>query len=194
MIILAFLAGIYIGFGCQLSTVVKTDCGGKGTCNYLGGAAFSVGLMLIVGAGTELFTGNCLILVGALACCVPVLSVLKDWFVVWLFHFVGSIFVQAIIFGGGSNGTQMENNIYGATACSVCEAKMEIDCHMMFFEGILANILVCLAVIMAVASKSMVGKILSCFFPLAAFVASGFEHSIADMSFFAQCTILSCGK
>ena len=182
MFILAMFAGVYIGFGAQLMTVVKVglaDALGPGFSAFLGGAVFSVGLMLVVIAGAELFTGNNLI---ALACCnrrASVVGLLKNWIVVYTGNLVGSILLALIVFGGFY--AYSDPGAMGALAVNIANVKVNLGFVEALFRGIGCNWLVCLAVWLAVSSKDNIGKIFSCFFPIMAFVAMGFEHSIANM-------------
>lgn len=184
MFVLAMLAGVYIGFGAQLMTTVKVglaDFVGTGAANFLGGAVFSVGLMLVVIGGAELFTGNNLI---GIACCdrkASVTGLLKNWSVVYIGNLVGSVLLALIVFGGyyafrnpGSMGT---------LAIGIADAKVNLNFVEALCRGIGCNWLVCLAVWLAVSSPDTTGKIFAIFFPIMAFVTMGFEHSIANMYF-----------
>ncbi|HEX9862653.1 MAG TPA: formate/nitrite transporter family protein [Candidatus Bathyarchaeia archaeon] len=184
MFILAVLAGAYIGFGAQLSTAVKVglaDVVGTGFANLVGGAVFSVGLMLVVVGGAELFTGNNLI---SLACChgkAAWSGLLKNWIVVYAGNFVGSVVLALIVFGGFY--AFRDPGAMGTLALNIANAKVNLSFAEAVFRGIACNWLVCLAVWLAASSKDTIGKIFSCFFPIMAFVAMGFEHSIANMYF-----------
>ncbi len=184
MFVLALLAGAYIGFGAQLSTAVKvglSDVVGVGFANFIGGAVFSVGLMLVVIGGAELFTGNNLI---SLSCChgkAAWSGLLKNWVVVYAGNFVGSVLLAAIVFGGFY--AFRAPGAMGTLALTTANAKVNLGFTEAIFRGILCNWLVCLAVWLAASSKDTVGKIFAIFFPIMAFVAMGFEHSIANMYF-----------
>jgi formate/nitrite transporter len=186
MFILAIFAGIFIGFGAILATTVTTGISttvGFGVSKFLGGAVFSVGLMLVVLCGAELFTGNNLIAVALCSKKVNILQVLKSWIVVYIGNFVGSIALAAIYFGTNLWGTSGSISAIGSTAVSIAAGKCTLDFMAALCRAILCNVLVCLAVWMSVSSVSAGGKILAIFFPIMAFVASGFEHSIANMYF-----------
>jgi formate transporter len=187
MFVLALLAGAYIGFGAQLSTAVKVglaDVVGAGFANFVGGAVFSVGLMLVVIGGAELFTGNNLI---TIACCQKKtgwVDLLKNWVVVYIGNFVGSIVLVLIVFGGFYLTMNATTPTPMATlAINTASAKVNLTFTEALLRGILCNWLVCLAVWLAAASKDTIGKIFGIFFPIMAFVAMGFEHSIANMFF-----------
>jgi formate/nitrite transporter len=182
MFVLAILAGVYIGFGGQLMTTVKVGLSttlGTGFSSFLGGAVFSVGLMLVVIGGSELFTGNNLI---TIACCskrATVGGLLKNWGVVYIGNFVGSLLLVLIVFGGFY--AYRDPGSMGSLALTIADAKVNLSFIEALCRGILCNWLVCLAVWLAASSHDTVGKIAAIFFPIMAFVAMGFEHSIANM-------------
>ncbi len=184
MIILGILAGAYISFGAQLATIATYDAAkyvGDGIAKILFGSVFSVGLMLVVIAGAELFTGNNLIVVGTLNKNVAVGELLNSWFWVYIANFVGSLLIVWLMYL-----TQLwktGNFAVGARALAIANGKVNMTWGAAIARGILCNWLVCLAVWMAVAAKDVPGKILGIYFPIMAFVASGFEHSIANMYF-----------
>ena len=184
MFVLAILAGAYIGFGAQLSTAVKVglaDVVGAGLANLIGGAVFPVGLMLVVIGGAELFTGNNLI---SLACChgkAAWSGLAKNWVVVYAGNFVGSVLLAGMVFLGFY--AFRDPGALGTLALTTANVKVSLGFTEAVFRGILCNWLVCLAVWLAASSKDTVGKIFAIFFPIMAFVAMGFEHSIANMFF-----------
>mmetsp|Transcript_15582 Transcript_15582/g.36482 ORF Transcript_15582/g.36482 Transcript_15582/m.36482 type:complete len:308 (+) Transcript_15582:92-1015(+) len=196
MAVLSVLAGAYIGMGAQLYLLVTSNEDGSaasGPQKLLGGFAFSVGLVMIAMAGAELFTGNCLLLIAWLTGKIKLAEVLLDWMVVWIFNFVGSIAVAGLIYGTGINGYYHEDyTAMGKNLCKVAAAKANEKEHEMFVRGIAANALVCLAVILAIASKSPSGKILGIAMPIATFVALGFDHCIANMTFFSLAVMVDC--
>ncbi|MEX2716698.1 MAG: formate/nitrite transporter family protein, partial [Candidatus Sigynarchaeota archaeon] len=190
MFMLAILAGIYIGFGAILATTVgmgwptSGDWATSGVKNFLMGSVFSVGLILVVLAGAELFTGNNLISIALCSKKVKLGHVLKSWIVVWIGNFAGSLLLAAIFFGTGlwkKNPTELSP--VGINAVTIASVKANLSFMDVLFRGILCNILVCLAVWISISSKEAVGKILAIYFPIMAFVAMGFEHSIANMYF-----------
>ena len=181
MLILGFFAGAYIAFASFLYTVVTQDLArfvGVGFAKFLGGSVFSVGLMLVVIAGGELFTGNCMMPMGTLSGCISVGDVLRNWLWVYLANFLGSIIVAFLIFHSGLATGQV-----GVNALKIATAKMSLPLKEALVRGILCNWLVVLAVWMSMAATDITGKIFAIFFPIMAFVASGFEHSIANMYF-----------
>ncbi len=182
--ILGIFAGVYIGFGAQLAIMVTHDMAGflgVGMAKLIAGAVFSVGLMLVVIAGAELFTGNNLIFLSVLDRQVSVGKWLRNWTIVFLANFAGSLLLVLLMYWSGLWKTN--GNLVGATALSIANAKVNLTFLQAFARGILCNWLVCLAVWMAVSAGTVVGKIWAIFFPIMAFVASGFEHSVANMFF-----------
>ncbi len=185
MFILGILAGAYIGFGANLATKIGS-MEGSGTSGgqFLFGAVFSVGLMMVVIAGSELFTGN------AMACFISCCNgqatwggLLVNWTVVYIANFVGSILLVGIIYAGGYWGDAAAISAMGIKAMAIAKGKLTLTFTQAFMRGILCNWLVCLAVWMAMSAKDIVGKIFAIFFPIMAFVSSGFEHSVANMFF-----------
>ncbi|NPV92896.1 MAG: formate/nitrite transporter family protein [Firmicutes bacterium] len=194
LIVLGILAGAYIGFGANLATVVSNDLPkylGNGFGQLIFGAVFSVGLMLVVIGGSELFTGNNMfMMIGALNGQTTWGDLFKNWVIVWLANFVGSLLLVYILIGGfysaGADGVAsagLFKGAVGAKSVLIAKGKLELTWLQAFSRAILCNWLVCLAVWLALASKDVVGKVFGIFFPIMAFVASGFEHSIANMTF-----------
>jgi len=185
MLILAILAGAYIGFGAHLSTVVTTDLtarAGYGITRYVAGISFSLGLVLVVVAGAELFTGNVLMLSSLASGKIKLSGLLRNWSLVYLGNALGSILLAGLIFGSGVNGIGQLTPV-GTGALVIAQAKTSLPISQIFFRAILANWLVCLAVYLATSAKSLPGKVLGCLLPISAFVAMSFEHSIANMYF-----------
>jgi formate/nitrite transporter len=184
VLLLGVLAGVYIGFGAQMATLVGQDAAkavGVGIAQVLCGAVFSVGLMLVVIAGAELFTGNNLMIASVLEKEYGVGRMLSRWALVYFANFAGSILLAYIMLHSGlwkANG-----NAVGVKALAIANSKATLPFGEAFFRGIGCNWLVCLAVWMALSSKDIGGKILAIFFPIMAFVALGYEHCIANMYF-----------
>ncbi|NLW63552.1 MAG: formate/nitrite transporter family protein [Syntrophomonadaceae bacterium] len=185
MIILGILAGAYIGFGANLATVVGADGGSK----FLFGAVFSVGLMMVVIGGAELFTGNNMFLtICALNGQTTWGKLLYNWVVVYFANFAGSLLLVFIIFSGMFwIGTNAEGGLalsaIGVKAVSIAQGKLTLTWSSAFCRAICCNWLVCMAVWLALTAKDTIGKIFAIFFPIMAFVTSGFEHSVANMYF-----------
>jgi formate/nitrite transporter len=179
---LAVLAGAFIAFGAMLFTLVMTDSGlGFGPARLLGGVVFSLGLILVVIAGAELFTGNNLIVMAWADRKITTLNLLKNWALVYVGNFIGAVATALFVFWSGT--LAMGDGSVARTALSIAEAKASLPLDQAFVRGILCNALVCLAVWISYAARSVSGKILAIIFPITAFVALGFEHSIANMYF-----------
>ena len=182
--VLGILAGAYIGFGAAMATLVAHDAPkivGVGLGQVLVGAVFSVGLMLVVIAGAELFTGNNLMITSVLGREYGVGRMLSRWTVVFVANFVGSVLLAYIMYESGL--WKMAAGAVGAKAVAIALAKVNLAFGEAFFRAIGCNWLVCLAVWMALAAKDVAGKVLAIFFPIMAFVALGFEHCVANMYF-----------
>ncbi|MFZ5571020.1 MAG: formate/nitrite family transporter [Thermodesulfobacteriota bacterium] len=182
--VLGVLAGSYIGFGGLLSTSVTFDMApitGVGLSKVMAGAAFSLGLMLVVIAGAELFTGNNLMVSSVLSREITIGNMLKRWSVVYLANFVGSLVIALLFYFSGLWKTG--DGALGAAAVTIALKKSTLGFSEALFRGIGCNWLVCLAVWMALAARQTVGKIFAIFFPIMGFVAIGFEHCVANMYF-----------
>jgi len=179
MISLGVLAGAYIALGAVGATMVTHDMAAVGLARLLTGAVFAVGLMMVVIAGGELFTGNILITIGVLDGTVRLRSMLRNWVVVYFANFAGSVLVAYLMYASGL--WAYNNNQVGAAVLKVAAAKTSLNFSMALARGILCNWLVCVAVWMAFAGKDVVSKIFGIFFPIMLFVCSNFEHCIANM-------------
>jgi len=179
-LVLGFLAGVFIAFGAMNFTLVVTDASlGFGPTRLLGGVAFALGLVLVVIAGAELFTGNNLIVMAWADGKVSAAQLLRNWLLVYVANFVGA--VAAAIAYVQAGGLELGDGAVLETAHRIAAAKIELDFGQAFFRGLLCNALVCLAVWLCFAAHSVSGKILAVIFPISAFVALGFEHSVANM-------------
>lgn len=184
VLVLGILAGAYIGFGGFLSTAVTFDLGSKlgiGFTKFLAGSAFSVGLILVVVAGAELFTGNNLMVSSVMTRKITLSNMTKRWILVYVTNFIGSIVLALILYFSGlwkAGDGQM-----GQAAVGIAYAKVNLSFVEAFVRGIGCNWLVCLAVWMALAARQTIGKIWAIYFPIMAFVAIGFEHCVANMYF-----------
>lgn len=180
--VLSILAGAFIGLGGLFSTVVATDSQlGYGPTRLLAGLAFCLGLVLVVVAGAELFTGNNLIVMSVVSGRVPASRLLRNWMVVYVGNFVGALSIAVMVWLGDW-GDQGEGAV-GATALTIAATKASLPFWVVFWRAVLANALVCLAVWLATGGRTIVDKVFAIVFPISAFVASGFEHSIANMYF-----------
>ena len=182
--VLGILAGAYIGFGGLLSTTLTFDLAAKlgiGFKKFMAGSAFSLGLMLVVIAGAELFTGNNLMVSSVLTKDITLSTMAKRWALVYLANLVGSVVLALIFYFSGLWKTG--NGSLGAVAVGIAFKKANLGFIEALVRGIGCNWLVCLAVWMALASRQTVGKIFAIYFPIMAFVAIGFEHCVANMYF-----------
>lgn len=181
-IVLALMAGMLIGSGALFMTCVKADPTlGFAASNILGGFCFSLGLICVIVAGAELFTGNCLMVMGAASKRFAWAKVLKNWVVVWLGNFAGSLVLVGIVFGCSIMAIKAGDNTIGAQMVTVASGKIGLDPAQIIFRGIMCNFLVCLAVWMGFAGRTVIDKIFTTIFPVMAFVAMGFEHCVANM-------------
>ena len=183
MFVLAIAAGAFIAFGAQVSLTVMTGDSnmGWGFTKLIGAMTFATGLMLVTLTGAELFTGNVMMTFAVFEKKVGFLKLFRSWTVVYIANFVGSVLVAALVYfaGLGHNG----GDAVGVTAMQTAYTKVHLSFVEAFCRGILCNWLVCLAIFMASTSKRVIGKIFAIFFPITTFVASGYEHSIANMFF-----------
>lgn len=177
---LAVLAGAFIAFGAMFFTVVVTESAlGYGPTRLIGGVAFSLGLVLVVLGGAELFTGNSLIVMAWANRDIPTRALLRNWGIVYLGNLIGAVATAVLVHLSGS--LQAGGGSVGETAVAIGAAKLALDPGQAFLRGVLCNVLVCLAVWMCFAAHSVSGKVLVILFPVTAFVALGFEHSVANM-------------
>ncbi|MFA6008435.1 MAG: formate/nitrite family transporter [Desulfobacteraceae bacterium] len=184
LFVLGMMAGSYIGFGGLLSTAVTFDMNpamGLGLKKIVAGSAFSLGLMLVVIAGAELFTGNSLMVSSVMIGRVTWRKVLAKWGLVYIANFIGSLVLALLFYFSGLWKTG--NGALGAAAVKTASSKIHLDFVEAVVRGIGCNWLVCLAVWMALAARQTVSKIFAIFFPIMGFVAIGFEHCIANMYF-----------
>ena len=179
MLVLAGFAGAFIAFGSVISMVAQSGMGGDaaGAVQLLSGFAFSVGLIMVMLVGAELFTGNAMMTLPAVAGVLPPGRMLGAWLLVWIGNLLGSLLVVLLFAAAGG----LEDSV-GATAHSLVAQKLEKSALAVFCSGILANMLVCLAVWMSMAAPTLPAKILAIIGPVMIFVAAGLEHSIANMS------------
>lgn len=177
---LGVLAGAFIALGAMYFTLVMTGSPlGLGPARLLGGLAFSMGLILVVVGGAELFTGNNLIVMAWAERKVTGAQLARNWGLVFLANFVGSIGSALLMTWSGA--LALGDGAVMATAVRIAEGKVALPFIDAFFRGILCNVLVCLAVWLCFAAHDVPGKVLAIVFPISAFVALGFEHSIANM-------------
>src|SRR3989338_1003249 len=179
---LALLAGVFIAFGAMLFTLVVHDSKLPfGLTQLIGGLSFCLGLILVVVGGAELFTGNNLLVMAYVSRKIRLYQVLENWIIVYLGNFIGAVSMALWVY----LARQWTDNNYmvGAKALLIANAKVGLTFEVAFARGVLCNALVCLAVWLCMSGRTTSDKILSILFPITAFVALGFEHSVANMYF-----------
>lgn len=186
LLALAILAGAFIGLGAMFATTVASGADGVlpyGVTRLLAGFSFSLGLVLVLIGGAQLFTGDMLMVMAWASKRISTVKMIKVWALVWIGNFIGAAGVALLVFlsghykfGGGANGI---------AALHYAEAKSVLPPLEAFSLGILCNILVCLAVWLTLAGRSATDRILAIVFPVTAFVAAGFEHCVANMYYFS---------
>lgn len=188
-LVLAGLAGAFISLGALSATVVTTGSElGFGPTRLLGGGAFSLGLILVIVAGAELFTGNNLLAMAWASRQVSFVEVLRNWGLVYLGNTVGALLTVALAFAGGIH--EFGGGAVGETLVKIGVHKTGLDPAAMLALGVLCNGLVCLAVWLAMAGHTVVDKVVAIIFPVSAFVAMGLEHSIANLFFLPYAGLL----
>jgi formate transporter len=182
MFALAVLAGAFIALGANVATIALTHNGlGYGVSRLLGGLVFSLGLILVIVGGAELFTGNSLIVMAWASGLVPTSCLLKNWAIVYLGNFVGGLGTAVGVYL--SRQWTFDTYRVGATALTIANAKVHHDFLSAFALGAFCNALVCLAVWLCFSARTTTDKIVAIVPPITAFVAAGFEHSVANMYF-----------
>lgn len=180
LVMLGVLAGAFIGLGSMLYVMVRADATlGFAASQLAGGLVFSLGLFLVVVAGAELFTGNNLLAMAWAEGRITSAEVLRNWVLVCVANFAGAAGLALLVFASGHTG--MNGGAVGRTVVRIAVAKQALPAWEAFARGVLCNVLVCMAVWMAMAGRSVVDKLVAVAFPVMAFVAAGFEHSIANM-------------
>ena len=180
LVMLGLLAGAFIGMGALFNVIVLSDAALPiGLRRVLGGVAFSLGLFLVLVAGAELFTGNNLLAMAWAERKVTTVDVLYNWVVVCSANFFGALLLAWLVFLSGH--VQNDGGAVAATYLRIAAAKTSLPWATAFFSGVMCNVLVCTAVWAAMAGHSVTDKLLAIVLPISAFVAAGFEHSIANM-------------
>ncbi len=179
MICLGIMAGMFIALGAATSNTAVHTIKDVGLARTLAGVVFPVGLMMIVLVGGELFTGNCLMLMAVMDKRIKVSQMLRNLVVVFFSNLIGSLIIVFIINYCGN--LDYTSGALGAYTIKVALGKAAIAPGKAVLSGILCNILVCMAILMATACKDAAGKILAIWFPIFAFVIGGFEHIVANM-------------
>ncbi len=180
MLMLSILAGAFIGLGALYFVIVKSDPSlGFAARQALGGVAFSLGLILVVVAGAELFTGNNLLAMAWADGKISTRDLLRNWAIVCAGNFIGATGLAVLVFL--SRHAEMNDGAIAQEYVRIAAAKVALPFSTAFFKGVLCNVLVCMAVWMAFAGRRVIDKAVAIVFPISAFVAAGFEHSVANM-------------
>lgn len=179
ILLLGIFAGMFIACGASASSVAMHAVSNVGLARLVAGCIFPVGLMMIVFVGGELFTGDCLMIMGCMHGKFSVLSMVRVLVLVFISNFLGSaLFAWMVSVSSQFNFT---GGLLGAFTIKVAMGKVSMPFGTAFVSGILCNFFVCIAVLMAAAAKDIAGKVLAIFFPIMAFVVSGYEHCVANM-------------
>jgi formate transporter len=183
MLLLAVLAGAFIALGALFSTTTATGAASLpyGVARLLAGVTFSLGLILVVLAGAELFTGNNLIVMAYLSGRIRFVRIVRNWAIVWVGNFAGASATALLVYLSGQH--TFGGGAVGQTALAIGTTKAGLAFGSAFFLGVLCNALVCMAVWLTMGARTSTDKILAIVFPITAFVAAGFEHSVANMYF-----------
>ncbi len=184
MFALAVLAGAFISLGAIIATIAWTSPGVPvpwGWSRLVGGLVFSLGLILVVVGGAELFTGNNLIIMAWASRRLSTKKLLRNWGIVYFGNLVGAVATALVVFWG--RHYEMAGGAVGVTALNIGLAKVQLGFLQAVILGILCNCLVCLAVWLTYSARTTIGRIAAIIFPITAFVAAGFEHCVANMYF-----------
>jgi formate transporter FocA len=184
MFLLSILAGAFIALGAVFATTVTAGASAKlpfGFIKLIGGIVFCVGLILVITAGAELFTGNNLIIMALASRKITIIQLLRSWIIVYIGNFVGS--VMTAFFMIHSQQYMFGKGIIGLNILDIANGKCELGFIQAVALGMMCNGLVCLAIWICLGARTMADKILATLFPISAFVASGFEHCVANMYF-----------
>lgn len=189
LLMLSVLAGAFIGLGALYFVLIRSD----GSLSFaakqvLGGIAFSLGLILVVIAGAELFTGNNLLVMARAAGKISTRGLLANWAIVFVGNFAGSLGLVLLVYL--SRHTEMNDGAVAQEYLKIAATKTSLPFWTAFFRGVLCNSLVCLAIWMAMAGRSVIDKVVAIVFPISAFVAAGFEHSVANMYLLSLAMVL----
>lgn len=179
MIFMGIMAGVFIALGAASSNVAVHNIENVGVARLVAGVVFPVGLMMIVLVGGELFTGNSLLIMDVMDKKVTIAQMIRNLVVVYFSNMLGSFLAASFVFWSGC--LNYTSGLLGAYTIKVAVTKATIDFGPAFCSGVLCNILVCMAILMAGTAKDIIGKIFAIWFPIMAFVTAGFEHCVANM-------------
>ena len=188
--ILGILAGAFIAFGAQAANMASHTITNVSIAKFIGGLIFPVGLMMVLMAGAELFTGNCLMIMALAERKINLIQLLRSWIIVYLGNLAGGILIAFLISCSGQ--LNYTGGLLGGFTIKAAAGKINLSFMNAFVLGILCNWVVCLAVWMSFGAKDGISKMFCAFFPIWLFVASGFEHSIANMYYIPAGIIAKC--
>ncbi len=191
MIVLAIFAGMFIAVAGVGATVAAVSIKTASVAKLVGALIFPTGLAMVLIAGSELFTGNNLIIISVLEKRVSVAAMLKNWLFVYIGNFIGSVLIALLVVYGGV--FKLFSSELAASAVKIAEAKATMPFVDALLKGILCNFLVCIAVWMSFGAKTVSGKIIGLFLPIMLFVLSGYEHSVANM-YYIPAGLFAAGK
>ena len=195
IIIFGIFAGVYIAFAgaganmASFNLLANPETFGLG--KILSGTIFTVGLMLVVLGGAELFTGNTTMIADENEKRITASSMLKNWIIVYICNFIGGVLIAFMVYYSG--GLNAGNGLLGAMTVKIASGKVNLEFGQALVSGIMCNWLVCMAVWLSTGAQTTIGKIFSIFFPIWLFVTAGFEHSVANM-FFIPAGIFASGN
>ena len=195
IIIFGIFAGVYIAFAgaganmASFNLLANPETFGLG--KILSGTIFTVGLMLVVLGGAELFTGNTTMIAAVAEKRITASSMLKNWIIVYICNFIGGVLIAFMVYYSG--GLNAGNGLLGAMTVKIASGKVNLEFGQALVSGIMCNWLVCIAVWLSTGTQTTIGKIFSIFFPIWLFVTAGFEHSVANM-FFIPAGIFASGN
>ncbi len=179
MFLLGIMAGLFIALAAVVSNTASSVITNASAARVVSGAVFPVGLLMVLLAGSELFTGNCLMIIPVLEKKLKIREMLKNWIVVYVGNFVGAVIVALIVYYSGQ--LDLFGGALAVTTIKAAATKCSLTFGKAVLLGIMCNFLVCIAVWISFAADDVAGKIAGLFMPIFAFVVSGFEHSIANM-------------
>lgn len=188
--ILGILAGAFIAFGAQAANMASHTITNVSIAKFIGGLIFPVGLMMVLMAGAELFTGNCLMIMALAERKINLIQLLRSWIIVYLGNLAGGILIAFLISCSGQ--LNYTGGLLGGFTIKAAAGKINLSFMNAFVLGVLCNWVVCLAVWMSFGAKDGISKMFCAFFPIWLFVASGFEHSIANMYYIPAGIIAKC--
>ena len=192
-VMLAILGGAFIGLGALYYVVVRSDPTlGFAARQVLGGGVFCLGLIMVVIAGAELFTGNNLLVMARAQGLITTGQVLRNWTIVLFGNLVGAAGLAVLVYL--ADHATLNDGRVGQAYLSIAAGKASLPFWTAFFKGVLCNALVCLAIWMSMAGRGVFDKVIVLLFPISAFIAAGFEHSVANLYFFSMALLLDQGR